>query len=72
MSMGKKIAIGAVAAGAIYAAGEEWIWGGKGGRHQDTSTPPVQEIENQTVVDISNNSGSVDGVIIRDDADAGI
>ena len=65
MSMGKKIAIGAVAAGAVYAAGEEWIWGGKGGRHTDT-VPTVNDTGDGNV-EIYNHEGGEQTVVVCND-----
>lgn len=65
MSAGKKIAIGAAAAGAIYAAGEEWVWGGKGGRGDDGVTTVSDEGNGNLV--INNNDGGEQTIVICND-----
>lgn len=72
MSTAKKVGIGLVAAGAVYAAGENWLWHGKGGRHRDGVEVENQLIENQTRLDISDNQGEISVVIFRDGTFGGV
>jgi len=66
MSTGKKIAIGAAAAGALYAAGEEWVWSGKGGRHTDDGVTTVRDDGEGNLV-INNNDGGEQTIVICND-----
>jgi hypothetical protein len=65
MSMGKKIAIGVASAGAVYAAGEEWVWGGKGGRHTD-NVPTVNDTGDGNV-EVNNTDGGEQTIVICND-----